>query len=70
MHKDQEEQSPQADEALVEEWERRFEALSPDERALIEAAAERDRRYGDNWERELADLQRVKRTLQPAHEEE
>jgi len=33
-----------------------FEALSPQERALVEAMAEQDRRYGLDFEREAAAL--------------
>ncbi len=69
-HKLREKGARQVDEVLVEEWERRFEALSPEERALIEAAAGRDRKYGEDSERELAELQRVKPPLQPACAEE
>jgi hypothetical protein len=44
------------DESLVQEWERRFAELPPDQQAIVDAAAAADEEYGDDFERERADL--------------
>lgn len=54
-------ESADADErvaALVAQWGERWNALDAEDRALVEAAAEQDRKYGSDWQREEEDLKR------------
>ena len=44
------------DEVQVRAWAAWFDALPAEERAVIEAMAERDRKYGGDFEREAVDL--------------